>query len=122
MFVPAPAGTGISSVHRSALDRATVVRLRGELDVHAAARLEPELLRLASDSGRFDLVCDLAGVTFCDSSGAGLFVRMSERCGTARRVMLRHIGRQPSRVIRLMGLHHRMHCDFGGPGMPPEWC
>ncbi|MFD9366591.1 STAS domain-containing protein [Streptomyces sp. NPDC060020] len=64
------------------------VALAGELDLHTAAQVEPRLTELAA-SGRRALVLDLSGISFCDSSGIDLFVRVHHRCrsaGTALRL------------------------------------
>jgi anti-sigma B factor antagonist len=46
-----------------------LVTLRGEMDMHACADLEPELERLY-DEGRIDIIAlDLRGLDFMDSSG-----------------------------------------------------
>ncbi|MCC2320600.1 STAS domain-containing protein [Cellulomonas xiejunii] len=59
----------------------TVVRVAGEVDVASADRLRERLAVLLSQ-GRTDLVVDLTGVTFLDSTGLGLLV------GTLKRVRL----------------------------------
>jgi anti-sigma B factor antagonist len=60
----------------------TVVAVRGDLDMGTA----PQLLDAgvtAIDAGRTQLVVDLSGVTFCDSSGLGAFVRLKKRIDAA---------------------------------------
>ncbi|PBC76255.1 anti-sigma B factor antagonist [Streptomyces sp. TLI_235] len=114
MPVPAPhTEAGIASVSRQFPGRRTVVALRGELDLHSAGRLEPRLLPLLERGGGGELVLDLAGVTFCDSSGVELFLRLNGRCAADASVVLRAIPRQPSRVIRLMGVDRALRCEFG---------
>ncbi|WP_354637871.1 STAS domain-containing protein [Kitasatospora camelliae] len=88
----------------------TVVRLRGELDALSAASIEPRLRPLAADRSR-DLVLDLTAVTFCDSSGVALFERLNEQRMASTTLVLRGLGRQPRRVICLMGLDRVLTCE-----------
>ncbi|GAA1085669.1 MULTISPECIES: STAS domain-containing protein [Kitasatospora] len=112
--MPAPAPhteAAIASVRRQSPGRRTVVALRGELDLHSAGRLEPRLLPLLERGGG-ELVLDLAAVTFCDSSGVDLFLRLNGRCAADASVVLQGIPRQPSRVIRLLGADRALRCEF----------
>lgn len=59
----------------------TVVHVAGEIDVASADRLRERVALLLSE-GRTDLVVDLTGVSFMDSTGLGLLV------GTLKRVRL----------------------------------
>ncbi|MFE1809100.1 STAS domain-containing protein [Streptomyces sp. NPDC059533] len=58
------------------------VTLAGELDFHTARKVEPRLTELAA-SGQHGLVLDLSGISFCDSSGIDLFMRVHHRCRLA---------------------------------------
>ncbi|MFE2478048.1 STAS domain-containing protein [Streptomyces sp. NPDC059389] len=58
--------------------------LAGELDFHTAARVEPRLAELAG-SGHRNMVVDLSGISYCDSSGIELFLRPHQRCHAALR-------------------------------------
>ncbi|MFF3618891.1 STAS domain-containing protein [Streptomyces sp. NPDC002467] len=58
------------------------VTLAGELDFHTARKVEPRLTELAA-SGQHSLVLDLSGISFCDSSGIDLFMRVHHRCRLA---------------------------------------
>ncbi|MFN8125011.1 MAG: STAS domain-containing protein [Candidatus Nanopelagicales bacterium] len=53
---------------------ATVVAVTGELDVYTAPELETALNDLIGQ-GRSDLVIDLSGVDFLDSTGLGVMVK-----------------------------------------------
>ena len=53
--------------------------LAGELDMAATFKLEPELDRLLDAPDLRRLECDLAGVSFVDSSGLGLLLALRER-------------------------------------------
>ncbi len=52
----------------------TVVAVTGELDVFTAPALEQELQRCI-ESGKADIVVDLSGVDFLDSTGLGVMVK-----------------------------------------------
>ena len=53
---------------------ALIVRLSGELDHDAAARIRRELDALVADTGAKRLIFDLNGLEFMDSSGIGLII------------------------------------------------
>ncbi|MCX4524409.1 MULTISPECIES: STAS domain-containing protein [unclassified Streptomyces] len=56
--------------------------LAGELDFHTARQVEPRLTALAA-YGHRSLVLDLSGISFCDSAGIDLFLRVHHRCYSA---------------------------------------
>lgn len=60
-------------ISTSVVDDRTVVRVAGEIDVYTAPQLR-EHLDHEIESGAHDLVVDLAGVTFMDSTGLGVLV------------------------------------------------
>lgn len=51
----------------------TVVRVQGEVDVYTAPRLRETLLELVNE-GKRQIVIDLGGVEFLDSTGLGVLV------------------------------------------------
>jgi len=51
----------------------TVLSVRGEVDVYTAPRLREKLVELVSQ-GRHQIVIDLEGVDFLDSTGLGVLV------------------------------------------------
>jgi anti-sigma B factor antagonist len=57
----------------------TVMRLDGELDMSGTFVLEPQLDRIAAEEVDGDLLIDLRGVTFIDSSGLAALVGAHER-------------------------------------------
>jgi anti-anti-sigma factor len=58
---------------------ATVMRLDGELDMSGTFVLEPKLDELAAESVEGDVLFDLRGVTFIDSTGLAALVGAHER-------------------------------------------
>lgn len=55
------------------VEGATVVAVGGEIDVYTAPKLRDKLTELVAD-GSYDLVIDLEGVEFLDSTGLGVLV------------------------------------------------
>ena len=51
----------------------TIVEVAGEIDVYTAPKLREQLAELV-DSGRYDIVVDMTGVEFLDSTGLGVLV------------------------------------------------
>ncbi|WP_328619362.1 STAS domain-containing protein [Streptomyces sp. NBC_00354] len=79
------------------------VALAGELDFHTAGQVEPRLTALAA-SGHRSLVLDLSGISFCDSAGIDLFLRVHHRCHAAG-IRLRLIDVPPlvAKSMRVLG-------------------
>jgi anti-sigma B factor antagonist len=57
----------------SVVDGRTVVQVVGEIDVYTAPQLR-ERLDQEIEAGHYDLVVDLSGVSFMDSTGLGVLV------------------------------------------------
>ncbi|WP_434093726.1 STAS domain-containing protein [Streptomyces filamentosus] len=81
----------------------TVLRLRGELDLVTSPRIRRRV-HDAVAAGRHDLVVDLSGVVFCDSSGVGVLVaarRLLRSCGGRLRLVLPEPGADHAHVTRV---------------------
>jgi anti-anti-sigma factor len=61
----------------------TVMRLHGELDMTGTFVLEPQLDRLSAETLDGDVLFDLSGVTFIDSTGLATLVGAHERLRNA---------------------------------------
>ena len=73
--------------------------LAGDLDVHSAPLVQ-QAVASAAGEGASDVVLDLAGVTFIDSSGVGVLVACHKRTEAAG---ARLVLRSPSpRIARLL--------------------
>ena len=83
-------------VTSSAVQGRRVVRVSGEIDVDTGPQLRDHLLGLVA-AGEYDIVVDLSGVSFLDSSGLGVLVMVHKRIRTAGGA-LRLAGCQPEVV------------------------
>jgi anti-sigma B factor antagonist len=84
-------------------DSTHVIAMVGELDVATAQRVEDEL-RTVEATDVEQVIVDLAGLTFVDSSGVHLIAAAEERCrATAKRLGLRPGPPQIQRVFALTG-------------------
>ncbi len=82
----------------------TVLHVAGEIDVASAGRLRERLVLLLSQ-GRADLVVDLTGVTFMDSTGLGVLVGGLKRVRIAGgRLVLVVDSERLLKVFRITGL------------------
>ena len=84
------------------------VRLRGELDISTASRLEDDLRRVEAD-GPALLVLDLSTLDFMDSTGLRLLIGADMRAREAgRRLVLIKGNEMVQRVLRLTRLDERL--------------
>lgn len=87
----------------------TVVGVTGEVDVATAPALRDAMLSLLN-RGTDNLVLDLRGVTFMDSTGVGSLLRIHHRAGLLGTVV-HFIADQPAvlKVLDVMQLRRRLH-------------
>jgi anti-sigma B factor antagonist len=92
------------SVDTSMVGDRTLVAVGGEIDVYTAPKLRERLVALI-DSGSHDLIVDLEGVEFLDSTGLGVLVgalkRVREHQGSLRLVCT---GERLLKIFRITGL------------------
>ncbi len=62
-----------------AFDNVTVIKISGRIDTHSVHRLRQQLF-LAANSSDKNIVIDLAGVDFIDSSGLATIVQAMKQC------------------------------------------
>ncbi len=81
----------------------TLVEVEGEIDLSTAPQLQRELL--ASAQGSRELIVDLRGVTFIDSTGVGVLFRTSKQVTAAGGELRLVCGPGPvRRVLKVSGL------------------
>jgi anti-sigma B factor antagonist len=82
----------------------TVVEVAGEIDVYTAPKLREQLADLV-DAGRNDIVVDMRGVEFLDSTGLGVLVgglkRIRQNDGSMRLVCTQE---RILKIFRITGL------------------
>ncbi|MFD9618298.1 STAS domain-containing protein [Streptomyces virginiae] len=81
-----------------------VIELVGDLDHHSAAQVRGLLSELAVEEGR-QLVIDLGGLTFCDSSGITVLIAARNHALAARAsIALAAVPERVVRILRIVGL------------------
>jgi anti-sigma B factor antagonist len=81
-----------------------VIEVGGELDIRTCARLE-SIAGTAADRGEH-VVLELSGLTFCDSTGLAVFVRLHKRAQAAGgTLVLRSPVPRVSGLLTLTGLN-----------------
>ncbi|MFI8962751.1 STAS domain-containing protein [Streptomyces sp. NPDC053493] len=107
--------------------RGTVMALRGELDFDSAVQLDEAGHGVLEPGRRKEpVVVDMAGLTFCDSSGISALLRLYQQLSTQeRRLLLAAVPRTVLRLFTLTGLdqifpvHPDAHAALaGGPPGP----
>jgi len=82
----------------------TVVAVTGEIDVYTASVMREQLVSLL-DAGRTDLVVDLTGVGFMDSTGLGVLVGVLKKVrGQGGRLQLVISSERLLKVFRITAL------------------
>lgn len=82
-----------------------VLRLSGELDHHGAKGAMETLDALIDEYLPRDTVLDMSGLTFMDSSGIALILKVQKRMReTGGRISVENPGKQPLRVIDASGI------------------
>ncbi|MCL8207577.1 MAG: STAS domain-containing protein [Actinomycetia bacterium] len=93
-------------------DDAVVVRLEGEFDLAVADALREALDALVAKHPEQDLVLDLAGVSFIDSSGLGVILGRHRRLqARGRRLLLAGVGPQVKGILTTAGLGRILPLD-----------
>ncbi|MER5382947.1 STAS domain-containing protein [Streptomyces sp. NPDC002688] len=81
-----------------------VIELAGELDFHTADQFRTTLASLGLQPGR-QLVLDLGGLTFCDSTGITVLIAARNHAlATDAGVALAAVPDHVSRIFRMVGL------------------
>jgi anti-sigma B factor antagonist len=79
-----------------------ILQLVGELDISSAPALRQQLTELLTSDG--DVVVDLSGLTFMDSSGISVLIVAHKRArNQGRKMTLRHPGGPVAKVLAISG-------------------
>ena len=82
----APRRTSPSDSRPSRQPSGVVLTVAGELDAHSSPLLRTKLLELVAGEDQ-EVVVDLAGVSFCDSTGLGVLVGAHRRMAASERTL-----------------------------------
>lgn len=94
-----------STFHLGEVEPGSLLRLRGRLDVAAAADARLALARAAAQT-EGDLVLDLSGLTHVDATGLGVLVGAHRATGRAgRTLVLLDVPAQVERLLLVTRLH-----------------
>jgi len=74
-------GREIVNLQLDVFDNVTVIKISGRIDTHSVQRLRQQLTLATSGSDK-NIVIDLAGVDFIDSSGLATIVQAMKQCRT----------------------------------------
>jgi anti-sigma B factor antagonist len=91
-----------AALHVEVEDGANRARLSGELDLSGYEAATATLAPLFDASG--DVVLDVANLTFVDSSGIRLFIRLRDALGDRGRLILASPQPHVERVLKIAGL------------------
>jgi anti-sigma B factor antagonist len=84
-------------------DRTHVLKLGGEVDLHAAPEVRTRLDQMI-EAGARAIVLDMTDATFIDSSALGAFVHARKRLGSAGRLAVACENEQVLRIFEYAGL------------------
>ena len=86
--------------------RKLIAYLEGELDHDSAALMRAEIDNQLYDRSINELVIDMAGISFMDSSGIGMLIgRYKTMCAKGGRMAACCLSETVSRLYRMAGLH-----------------
>ena len=89
-------------------DAVPVIRLTGDIDMLTSQRLRGAVADVLEERPTDELVFDIAGVGFVDSSGLSVLINVAQR---GRRVVLRNPTDTVRRVIETTGLTGLLHLE-----------
>lgn len=88
------------------LDDVLIVRLQGEIDHHEAKKLRMEWQFVLEDSRCRNVVLNMEGVTFMDSSGIGVILgRYKEIEASGGSLIVCHLDANVGRIFEMAGLY-----------------
>jgi len=100
--------TALFSVNAVHLDGQAVVRFIGELDLAGAELAQHDGLRALASTDGGPLILDLSELSFCDSSGLGVLLRIQyEARQQGRALVLQNPNPAVQRLLEIVGLDER---------------
>ncbi|MEW2449243.1 STAS domain-containing protein [Streptomyces parvulus] len=94
------------TVHARTGTAGAVIELTGELDYHTAPEVRAALPGIGLEAGQ-QLVVDLAGLTFLDSTGLTVLIAARNHAlASDATIALAAVPDRVSRIMRALGLHH----------------
>jgi anti-anti-sigma factor len=104
----------------SPVDRAIVLELSGELDLASAPLAEEQLLSVEFEQQRI-IVLDLRRLTFMDSTGIALIVRLGRRArGRGARLVVVKGPQQVQRILQLTGVDEHVEVVVDPTDIPAD--
>jgi anti-sigma B factor antagonist len=95
----------------------TVITVSGEIDLASCPVLEQATRCTPADGAQLRL--DMSGVTFMDSCGLNLLLRLHRRLtDDGSRLVLTGVRDEPMRILNLTGADTVLHLDAGDPRPP----
>jgi anti-sigma B factor antagonist len=95
----------------------TIVSVAGDIDQEAAPELR-RVLVAGAEHGRRWLVVNMSAVTFLDSSGLAVLVRVARSLGSQRRLALANVPVRLQRVLRDTAMDTLMDVHCAGDPWP----
>ena len=90
------------------------IYLQGELDQHEARGAISTIERLLDEYLPRDCALDLSGLTFMDSSGIALILKLHRRLtGSGGRAWIENVSAQPLRVLDASGIDRVVNISLG---------
>ena len=97
------------------LDGKLTVFLYGELDHHEIQKSAADIDQLLDDYMPRDCILDLQNLSFMDSSGIALILKLYRKVKLiGGHTSVKHIGSQPRRVLDTAGLDRLIHIHLEG--------
>lgn len=97
-------------IDMSVADRRLTVRLKGELDHHAARSAMIEIEERIDSLLPRDCVLDLGELSFMDSSGIAVILRTQKRMNEiGGRTWVENVPKQPLRILDASGIERIIH-------------
>ena len=92
-------------VDASGVNHQALVRFVGELDLAGVKQAQDQVLDVLDQCPRGALILDLADLTYCDSAGIHVLLRLrTETEARGREMILRHLQPWVARILELAGV------------------